>query len=101
MKVRFYVIDRELHVFPCYLLSKCDKDGYQIRARRDASAICSENGESRVLKFDSYQLYLFLNEIDNCPNFKNNLARNIRSIDRSPFVIQLMPNAIEFIDGVW
>ena len=96
MKIKFYILSRELQLYQCFLRGKNSSDKYLI-GQKSEKQLCKN---SRTFKLDSYALYLFLNEIQCCINYHYCVARNIKS-SNSPFVIQLIPNKIEYIDRIW
>ncbi|KAG5683449.1 hypothetical protein PVAND_012728 [Polypedilum vanderplanki] len=99
MKISFFIVDREQKIFKCYLLGERHKDNYRIKAERNE--ICGTNESRFLVSINCYQFYIFLNEIDNCSNFKFNLARKIKSLPNSYFVVQLIPSKYEYIDVTW
>ncbi|CAG9803241.1 unnamed protein product [Chironomus riparius] len=96
MRIKFYILSRELQLYQCFLLGKDSSDSYLIGHKSEKQLYKN----ARVFKLNSYALYLFLNEIQCCPNYHSCVARNIKS-SSSQFIIQLMPNKIEYIDRIW
>lgn len=96
MKIKFYILSRELQLYQCFLLGKDSNDSYLI-GQKSGKQLCKN---SRTFQLNSYDLYLFLNEIQCCPNYRYCVARNIKS-SSNPFVVQLKPNNIEYIDKIW
>lgn len=97
MKIKFYVLHCDSSLYTCFLVSsKNDIKSYYLGKK--TTKILAKN--SRIHQANSYGFYLFLNELECCPSYHYAVARNIKKLS-DPFVIQLMPNNLEFIDKTW
>lgn len=97
MKIKFFVLHCDSSLYTCFVTSK-DKGGKSyLLGKRTAKTL---SDESRVFHINSYGFHLFLNELDCCPTYHHAVAGNIRR-SSLPFVIQLIPNKVEFIDKTW
>lgn len=96
MKIKFYILTCEVQLYQCFLLGKDSSDNFLI-GQKSGKQLCKS---SRIYQLNSYGLYLFINEIQCCPHYHYCVARNIKS-SSNPFVVQLIPNKIEYIDRVW
>lgn len=98
MKVKFYVLHSDSSIYTCFITSNDDGINSYKLGNRTAKKIDEEN--SKIVKLSGFQFHLFLNELECCPHFHRNVARNFKSTP-AKFVIQIIPNKTEVIDREW
>ena len=100
MKIKFYyMLPCDLSLFTCFLTSKEHKDNSYLLGKRP-NRTSSDKKDQRVVRINSYTFYIFLNELQCSRVFHRAVALEIKK-SAGPFVIQLMPNKLEFIDKTW
>lgn len=97
MKLKFYVLHCDSNLYNCFLITKDNGVTSYLIGKR-TSKILHEN--KRVYQINSYGFHIFLNELKCSPTYHRAVAKNVKSTS-SPFVIQLIPNRLEFIDKTW
>lgn len=94
MKIKFYVINHDGYTYTCYITNKSDGNNFKSSHKLKKDLI------SKNFTISPYFFHLFINEINNCPNYRHSLSRFIHS-SSSPYIIQIVPASLEFIDKVW
>lgn len=97
MKIKFYVLHCDSSLYTSFVIKDAAGIKSYLLGTRIRKVLLKD---SRVYLLNSYGLYIFLNELDCCPTYHTAVARNIKS-SNNPFVIQLVPNKLEFIDKTW
>lgn len=98
MKVKFYVIHSDSNIYTCYII--LNEDGINTYKLGNLTKKKVDEENSKIVKLSGFQFHLFLNELQCCPQFHRNVARNFKSTP-SNFAIQLIPNKTEVIDSEW
>ena len=97
MKIKFYyMLPCNSRLFTCFLTSKEPGDNSYLLGNRPRII----RGERTTVRINSYTFYILLNELQCSRVFHRALAVKIKR-STVPFVIQLMPNKLEFIDKTW
>lgn len=97
MKIKFFVLHRDSSLFTCFIILRDSGAKTYLLGNKSSKVLPVD---SRLYRINSYGFHLFLNELENCPTYHRAVAGNIKSSD-SPYVVQLIPNNLEFIDKTW
>jgi hypothetical protein len=93
MKIKFYVLHCDSSLYPCFITSTDDGIRSYLIGQKSSKIL----PDSRRFYINSYELFIFLNELENSPTYNKAVARNIKSSSTS-YVVELIPNKKEFID---
>lgn len=97
MRIKFYVLHCDSTLYTCFVISRNDGINTYLLGKKTSKVLANN---SQIHQTNSYGFHLFLNELECCPTYHRAVARNIKK-SSDPFVVQLIPNKLEFIDKTW
>lgn len=106
MKAKIYVIRDKNEIYSFYILQEIGSDkNYSIGKKKIENPEKAQEKliEKSLINFPStgFQFHLFLNELNNCPQYCQRAITNIRRIKSKQIVMVSLRAGKEFLDYTW